>query len=170
MRRLSAPPADSLLGFPFVGMLFTGFILTSAGPKVLEYNVRFGDPETEALMLLLSPSVDLAEVMLACAERRLDSVNLDIEPGFAVSVVLASRGYPGKYDKGIEITVGEVPGVVVFHAGTKSHEGKVVTDGGRVLVVCAKGDTIEDALALAYKGVDAVNFDGKTFRRDIAHR
>lgn len=121
-------------------------------------------------MLLLSPSVDLAEVMLACAERRLDSVNLDIEPGFAVSVVLASRGYPGKYDKGIEITVGDVPGVVVFHAGTKAQDGKVVTDGGRVLVVCAKGDTLEDALALTYKGVDAVNFDGKTFRRDIAHR
>jgi phosphoribosylamine--glycine ligase/phosphoribosylformylglycinamidine cyclo-ligase len=160
----------SFLGFPFVGLLFTGFILTTAGPKVLEYNVRFGDPETEALMLLLASSVDLAEVMFACVERRLDAVNLDLEPGFAVSVVLASKGYPGKYDKGVEITVGEVPGVLVFHAGTKKQGDKVVTDGGRVLVVCAKGDTLKEAVDLAYKGVDAVNFEGKTFRRDIAHR
>ncbi|KAJ9127277.1 Bifunctional purine biosynthetic protein ADE5,7 [Naganishia onofrii] len=160
-----------LTGFPFVGLLFTGFIITPTGPKVLEYNVRFGDPETEALMLLLSPKLDLAGLMMACVERRLDSFKLEVEEGFAVSVVLASKGYPGKYEKGVEITVGQVPeGVVVFHAGTKKVGGKVVTDGGRVIVVCAKAGTVEQAVELAYKGVDCVQFEGKTFRRDIAHR
>ncbi len=96
-------------GHAFVGLLFTGFILTADGPKVLEYNVRFGDPETEALMLLLSDKVDLAEVMLACVERRLDSVELSYKEGYAISVILASKGYPGNYPKGVEITFGQMP-------------------------------------------------------------
>jgi phosphoribosylamine--glycine ligase/phosphoribosylformylglycinamidine cyclo-ligase len=86
-------------------MLFTGFMLTPQGPKVLEYNVRFGDPETQALMLLLDEETDLAEVMLACVERRLDSVNLGYRDGYAVSVVLASEGYPGKYPKGVPMEI-----------------------------------------------------------------
>lgn len=166
-------------GYPFVGLLFTGFILTEDGPKVLEYNVRFGDPETEAVMLLLDEEkTDLAEVMLACCERRLDSVELALKPGFAISVILASKGYPGSYPKGVAMSIptsSELPaGVHVFHAGTKAVDGsggkKVVTDGGRVLAVCAAGKTLEEAVALAYKGVDAIDFDGKTYRRDIAHR
>jgi len=180
-------------------MLFTGFVLTSTGPKVLEYNVRFGDPETEALVLLIQ--ADLAEIMLACTERRLDAVKLDVKEGkHAVSVVLASEGYPGSYPKGRKIEFGNVPegefggcpawmlclmtkmcyawslrfdptGVHVFHAGTKKlDDGSIVTDGGRVLAVCAAGDTLASAVELAYRGVDAIEFEGKTVRRDIAHR
>ncbi|KAJ6503291.1 aminoimidazole ribonucleotide synthetase [Mycena vitilis] len=159
-------------GFPFVGLLFTGFMLTSNGPKVLEYNVRFGDPETEALMLLLHEDVDLAAVLLACAEHRLDSVQISIRPGYAVSVVLASQGYPGSYSKGKVIEVKDVPSnVVVFHAGTTtSPNGEILTAGGRVIVVTAHAPTLQEALDSVYAGVDQVSFEGKTFRRDIAHR
>ncbi|PPQ71122.1 hypothetical protein CVT24_009858 [Panaeolus cyanescens] len=158
-------------GYPFLGVLFTGFMLTPSGPKVLEYNVRFGDPETEALMLLLSKDVDLASVFLACAEHRLDSVSIGFQEGVAVTVILASKGYPGSYDKGKKITIGSLPpNVVVFHAGTKESNGDVVTAGGRVLAVTAHAATLEDALKSAYAGVDNVDFEGKTFRRDIAHR
>ena len=112
MRGSSARETDWLPprtpGYPFLGMLFTGFVLTSTGPKVLEYNVRFGDPETEALVLLAQ--ADLAEIMLACTERRLDSVKLDVVEGrHAVSVILASEGYPGSYPKGRKIEFGDVP-------------------------------------------------------------
>ncbi|CUA67540.1 phosphoribosylamine--glycine ligase / phosphoribosylformylglycinamidine cyclo-ligase [Rhizoctonia solani] len=177
-------------GFPFVGMLFTGFMLTPSGPKVLEYNVRFGDPETEALMLLLSDDTDLAEVLLACVEHRLDAVKISTRPGVAVSVILASQGYPGSYPKGKVITTESIPestytvtyvnyseltlflliDTVIFHAGTSVKDSQVVTSGGRVIAVAAYGETLRDALERAYKGVDAVNFEGKTFRRDIAHR
>ncbi|KIP12546.1 hypothetical protein PHLGIDRAFT_81797 [Phlebiopsis gigantea 11061_1 CR5-6] len=158
-------------GYPFLGMLFTGFMLTPSGPKVLEYNVRFGDPETEALMLLLSEDSDLAAICLACAERRLDAVNISTRPGFAVSVVLASQGYPGSYDRGKKITVGQLPqNVVAFHAGTTETGGDVVTSGGRVIVVSAYATTLEGALNAAYTGVDHVDFEGKVYRRDIAHR
>ncbi|KAH9044373.1 aminoimidazole ribonucleotide synthetase [Lactarius pseudohatsudake] len=158
-------------GYPFVGLLFTGFILTDSGPKVLEYNVRFGDPETEALMLLLSEDTDLAAVVLACVEHRLDSVALTFRPGFAVSVVLASSGYPGSYEKGKTITVGELPPhVVVFHAGTIKVGDSVQTSGGRVIAVSAYAPSLQEALDRAYEGVAQVNFDGKVFRRDIAHR
>ncbi|ORX37115.1 putative Phosphoribosylformylglycinamidine cyclo-ligase [Kockovaella imperatae] len=158
-------------GHPFVGMLFTGFILTSDGPKVLEYNVRFGDPETQALMLLLSDETDLAEVMLACVERRLDSVKLAYRDGHAVSVVLASQGYPGKYPKGIPMSIPPMPeGVQVFHAGTAIKGDTGVTDGGRVLAVCAFAPSLRQAVDMAYSGVELVEFEGKTFRRDIAYR
>ncbi|KAH8992503.1 aminoimidazole ribonucleotide synthetase [Lactarius akahatsu] len=147
-------------GYPFVGLLFTGFILTDSGPKVLEYNVRFGDPETEALMLLLSEDTDLAAVVLACVEHRLDSVALTFRPGFAVSVVLASSGYPGSYEKGKTITVGELPPL----------GDSVQTSGGRVIAVSAYAPSLQEARDRAYEGVAQVNFDGKVFRRDIAHR
>ncbi|PWN19496.1 putative bifunctional purine ade1 [Microstroma glucosiphilum] len=161
-------------GFPFVGLLFIGLMITPQGPKVLEYNVRFGDPETEAVLELLDPAgASLADIMVACAERRLDSVDVKYKKGHsAVSIVLASGGYPGSYPKGKKITVGSVPeGVKVFHAGTSlSSSNELVTAGGRVIAVSAAGPTLFGALELAYKGVDAVDFEGKTFRRDIAHR
>ncbi|KAK8858880.1 phosphoribosylamine-glycine ligase [Kwoniella newhampshirensis] len=159
-------------GYPFVGMLFTGFMITPEGPKVLEYNVRFGDPETQALMLLLDDETDLAEVMLACVERRLDSVKLGYKEGYAVSVVLASEGYPGSYPKGVAMTINpEMPsGVQVFHAGTAIKDDTGVTDGGRVLAVCASASSLRGAVDLAYQGVDQVDFSGKTYRRDIAYR
>lgn len=154
-------------------MLFTGFMLTPDGPKVLEYNVRFGDPETQALMLLLDDATDLAEVMLACVERRLDSVKLGYREGYAVSVVLASEGYPGSYPKGIPMTIPPSlidDGIYVFHAGTAIKDNTGVTDGGRVLAVCAASSTLRKAVDLAYKGVGQIEFQGKTFRRDIAYR
>lgn len=159
-------------GFPFVGLLFIGLMITPSGPKVLEYNVRFGDPETEAVLELLD-GTSLAELMVACAESRLDSVDVKFKKGHsAVSIVLASGGYPGSYAKGKKITVGSVPqGVKVFHAGTSlSSSGELVTAGGRVIAVSAAAPTLQEALDAAYKGVDAVEFEGKTFRRDIAHR
>ncbi|TDL28228.1 aminoimidazole ribonucleotide synthetase [Rickenella mellea] len=158
-------------GFPFVGLLFTGFMLTESGPKVLEYNVRFGDPETEALMLLLDDDTDLAAVILACVEHRLDAVELKIRPGYAVSVVLASQGYPGAYSKGKLIEIGKVPSnVTVFHAGTTASDGGLLTSGGRVLVVSSYAPTLREALDSAYSAIKNVTFEGTVFRTDIAHR
>lgn len=173
IKKVLKPTIDGMRreGYPFVGLLFTGLILTSSGPKVLEYNVRFGDPETEALMLLLSEDTDLVSILMACAERHLDSVKVDIRAGFAVSVVLASEGYPSNYVKGRQIEFGPIPSnVVVFHAGTAISESGAVTAGGRVLAVTAHAATIQEALHLAYSAVDAITFKGKIFRRDIARR
>ncbi|TFK36905.1 aminoimidazole ribonucleotide synthetase [Crucibulum laeve] len=173
MRESLRPTIDGMRkeGFPFVGMLFTGFMLTSSGPKVLEYNVRFGDPETEALMLLLDKSVDFASVLLACAEHRLDSIQITTRPGSSVTIVLASAGYPGSYEKGKRIEIGGVPSnVVVFHAGTKQSGQDVVTSGGRVLAVTAYAPTLKEALDAAYAGINKISFEGKTYRRDIAYR
>ncbi|KAG0704389.1 phosphoribosylglycinamide synthetase [Suillus ampliporus] len=158
-------------GFPFVGLLFTGFMLTADGPKVLEYNVRFGDPETEALMMLLRDDVDLAAVLLACAERHLDSVQINTRPGFSVSVILVSGGYPGSYTKGKSIQLGDIPSdVVVFHCGTSMNGNDLVTSGGRVMAVTCSAQTLEQALAQVYAAVDKITFEGKFYRRDIAHR
>ncbi|KAF8640650.1 hypothetical protein AX17_000307 [Amanita inopinata Kibby_2008] len=158
-------------GFPFVGLLFVGIMLTSSGPKVLEYNVRFGDPETEALMVLLDESVDLTAVLMACAEHHLDSVSVKLRPGYSVSVVLASKGYPGSYAKEKRINLNAMPpGVVIFHAGTKKTAEGVLTCGGRVLAVTAYAATLEQAVNAAYAGVESVSFEGLIFRRDIAHR
>lgn len=173
MKECLQPTIDGMRkeGFPFLGMLFTGFMLTPSGPKVLEYNVRFGDPETESLMLLLDRDVDLAAVLLACVEHRLDSISLKIQDGFAVTVVLASKGYPGSYEKGKKISFGKVPAnVVIFHAGTKQSKEDIITAGGRVLAVSAYAPTLNEALESVYAGVEEVTFEGKTFRRDIAHR
>ncbi|KAL4069778.1 phosphoribosylglycinamide synthetase [Scleroderma yunnanense] len=184
MKETLRPTIDGMRkeGFPFVGLLFTGFMLTDNGPKVLEYNVRFGDPETEALILLLDDDVDLAAVLLttvlttyrasqACTERRLDSVQISIRRGFSVSVVVVSGGYPGPYPKGKHIEITDIPsGVVVFHCGTALKDGKLVTSGGRVIAVTAAGSTLEEALSLAYAAVDKISFEGKVYRRDIAYR
>ncbi|WFD25503.1 hypothetical protein MNAN1_000463 [Malassezia nana] len=159
-------------GLPFVGMLFVGLMLTPRGPKVLEYNVRFGDPETEAVLELLAHPSTLADVMMACVERRLDCVDLAIRDGYAVSVVIASGGYPGSYATGVPIRIETLPsGVSVYHAGTKrADDGTLLTAGGRVIAVSATGPTLEAALELAYAGVKCVQFEGQVYRRDIAHR
>ncbi|GAA6010042.1 hypothetical protein JCM11491_005842 [Sporobolomyces phaffii] len=174
MRTIVQPTIDGMRkdGMPFVGMLFVGVMLTPTGPKVLEYNVRFGDPETQSLMALLSDDTDLAELMLACVERRLDCVKFEMKKEAAVTVVLAAKGYPAKYPKGDVITFDPLPeNVFVFHAGTTSNpEGQILTNGGRVLAVTATAPTLKEAQALAYKGVDCVHFEGKTFRKDIAYR
>lgn len=159
-------------GMPLVGMLFVGLMLTSKGPKVLEFNVRFGDPETEAVLELLAHPSTLADVMVACAERRLDCVDLSIKAGYAVSVVLASGGYPGKYATGVPIEIPTLPEhVSVYHAGTtRAADGTLLTAGGRVLAVSAVGETLDEALQRVYAGVSSIRFDGMVYRRDIAHR
>ncbi|KAF9997564.1 Bifunctional purine biosynthetic protein ade1, partial [Entomortierella chlamydospora] len=174
-RTILQPTIDGMRrdGFPFVGILFTGIMLTSSGPKVLEYNVRFGDPETEVVLPLLSDDTDLAEVMVACTEGRLDSVRVGIKPGFAATVVVASGGYPGSYPTGKDITIQQSTSedVIVFHAGTTIKEdGKLYTSGGRVLAATGVAKDLRAAVDKAYEGVKSIAFEGMFFRRDIAHR
>jgi phosphoribosylamine--glycine ligase len=157
-------------GIPFRGCLFTGVMLTADGPKVLEFNCRFGDPETEVLMPRMG--FDVAEALLACSEGRLTHHSRDETDDAAVTVVLASGGYPGPYETGFEIrgleAAAEVEGVTVFHAGTEERDGRVVTAGGRVLAVTALGPTLRDARARAYQACGRITFEGMRYRHDIA--
>ncbi len=158
-------------GMPYVGVLYAGLMLTDQGPKVLEYNCRFGDPETQALMPLLAS--DLAEVMLACIEGRLAEVELAWRDGAAATVVMAARGYPGEIETGVPITgidQAEATGCQVFHAGTKQKDDRLVTNGGRVLAVTGVGASLSQAVRKAYAGVDAVHFNGAQFRKDIGRK
>lgn len=164
-------------GFPFRGVLFTGLMITSNGPKVLEYNVRFGDPETQTVLPLLSADTDLAEVMMACTahESRLDCVKIRIEPKYSATVVIAAGGYPEAYAKGTPMTVhsSASPDITVFHAGTKlTAEGQLQTSGGRVIAVNATAaESLEAAVKKAYEeGIKLIEFQGMYFRKDIAHR
>ena len=158
--------ADAL---PFSGMLFPGLMMTPKGPKVLEFNCRFGDPETQSLMRRLRS--DLLDLIEATIEGTVASVIPEWDTRTAVCIVLASGGYPGPIEKGKEINgieeASKDPDVVVFHAGTVSKEGKVVTNGGRVLGVTALGATLEEARAKAYAAADRISFEGKQLRRDI---
>ncbi|KZF21330.1 phosphoribosylamine--glycine ligase [Xylona heveae TC161] len=157
--------------FPFCGVLFTGLMMTKNGPKVLEYNTRFGDPETQTLLPLISADTDLAEVMVACTERWLDAVELKVEPKFAATVVVSAGGYPGSYAKGTEMTLDERPeGIEIFHAGTTIKDGKLRTSGGRVIAASATAETLEEAVKRAYDGVATIHFDKMFYRKDIAHR
>lgn len=149
--------------------------MTPSGPKVLEFNVRGGDPEIETLLPLLSPDTDLALVMLACAEHWLDGVSLKVQPKFSTTVIAVAPGYPEKYPKGSEITIkpnetAADDSIFIFHAGTALVDNRLVTAGGRVLAVTATADTLEDAVKAAYKGLERVSFDGMHYRKDIAHR
>ncbi len=154
----------------YEGVLYVGLIFTAAGPKVIEFNCRFGDPECQPLMMRFKS--DLVEAMVATAEHKLGDVTLEWDPRPSVCVVMASGGYPGSYEKGHEITgieAAEALGdVKVFHAGTKMADGKLVTSGGRVLGVTALGDTIADAQKLAYQAVDKITWQDCFCRRDIA--
>ena len=156
----------------FVGALYAGLVLTSDGPRVLEFNARFGDPETQALIPRLQS--DFGEVALATARRELKGVNVDWTQEPCVTVVLASKGYPGSYEKGLEIsgleTAGNMDGVDVFHAGTAQDGDRVVTAGGRVLAVSALGPSFSEARSRAYRAADAIDFEGKHVRTDIAAR
>lgn len=158
---------------PFRGVLYAGLMLTNQGPKVLEYNVRFGDPECQPILMRLKS--DLVELLLAAVEERLDQIEppeWDLRP--SVCVVMASEGYPGKYAKGRPIRgldeAAKLPDVQVFHAGTVLKDGQPVTDGGRVLGVTALGETIPQAKLQAYTAVKAIRWDGAWCRKDISDK
>ncbi len=159
-------------GIDYRGCLYGGFMLTPAGPKVLEFNARFGDPETQVILPRLQN--DLVDVMLACAEQRLDEVELSWCDDWAVSVVLTSAGYPGSYEKGKVITGIEdaeaLENVTVYHAGTRAEGDQILTNGGRVIDVTALGTTFEEARDRAYEACEKISFEGKTLRHDIGLR
>jgi phosphoribosylamine--glycine ligase len=157
---------------PFVGVLYCGLMMTARGPMVLEFNARFGDPETQAILCRLE--TDLLGVLEACVEGRLSATELKWKPGASACVIAASAGYPGSYVKGKEIRgleeAARLPGVQVFHSGTAMVDGHYVTDGGRVLGVTAMAETLEESLALAYEGLGRIQFDGMYYRKDIGSR
>ncbi|OAQ95845.1 hypothetical protein LLEC1_00265 [Akanthomyces lecanii] len=158
---------------PFRGVLFTGLMITNAGPKVLEYNVRFGDPETQTVLPLLSNETDLAEIMLACTGGYLDNCHITIQDKFSATVVLAAGGYPGSYAKGTPMTVAEPPaGSTIFHAGTRLDGQQLQTSGGRVIAINSISDSLRSAVDASYAALAAnvIQFDGMFFRKDIAHR
>ncbi|ADL08246.1 phosphoribosylamine--glycine ligase [Thermosediminibacter oceani] len=160
--------AMRLEGIPFKGVLYAGLMLTSKGPKVLEFNCRFGDPETQVVVPRLK--TDLVDVIEAVIEGRLSECNINWTGEKAVCVVLASAGYPGDYEKGKEIAGiedAEGEGAMVFHAGTALKDGKIITAGGRVLGVTALGRTEEEAREIAYRAVSRIRFDGMHYRKDI---
>jgi len=156
----------------YEGVLYAGLMFTPGGPKVIEFNCRFGDPECQPLMMRLTS--DLVEVMAAVAKHKLDDITLEWDPRPAVCVVMSSGGYPGPYDKGFEITgideADAMDDVKVFHAGTTMSGDKLVTNGGRVLGVTALGETIADAQARAYEAVAKIHWDGAYYRKDIASK
>lgn len=170
-KHIYQPTMDAMAaeGRPFTGILFTGLMLTEDGPKVLEYNARFGDPEAQVVLPRMKN--DMIEVMEACIDGRLADVELEFEDNAAVCVVLASDGYPEKYEKGFEIKGLDAfkgkDGYYVFHAGTKFDGDKIVTNGGRVLGVVAKGDDLKAARANAYEATEWIDFANKYKRNDI---
>lgn len=168
-QRIILPTINGLLkeGITYRGFIFLGLINVAGEPMVIEYNVRMGDPETEAVMLRIDS--DLVELMKAAAEGNLGDLPLDESPKTAVTVMMVSGGYPGSYPKGKTITgTDSVTDSILFHAGTAiDPQGQLVTSGGRVIAASSLGDSIPDALARSYASIDKVNFDGKYFRRDI---
>ncbi len=159
-------------GRPYRGVIYAGLMLTVDGPKVLEFNARFGDPETQVLMPMLRS--DLVEIIEAVIDGRLHDEQVQWHDGAAACVILASGGYPGSYTKGQAIRgleqASSLDGVTVFHAGTARRDEVIVTAGGRVLGVTGRGSSLDESLAVSYQAVDAIDFCGKQFRRDIGHR
>ena len=159
-------------GRPYKGVIYIGLMITSAGPMVLEFNVRFGDPEAQVILTRMKS--DIVPIMLATISGGLDNVDLEWFPQASVCVVMAAGGYPGQYDNGKEIkgldSLKNQEGISVFHAGTKSENGKIVTNGGRVLNVAACGEDIKEAQKKVYEAVSKISFDGAHYRRDIADK
>lgn len=156
-------------GRTFKGCLYFGLMLTQDGPKVIEYNSRFGDPETQVVLPRLK--TDLVDIITAVSQQKLSDIDVTWSDEACACVVMASGGYPGSYPKGLEISGlhgdGQIEGAVVFHAGTKKDGDTFLTNGGRVLGVTAMGKTVEDALSKAYAGVEKIHFDGVMYRKDI---
>ncbi len=157
---------------PFAGVLYCGLMMTARGPQVLEFNARFGDPETQAILVRLES--DLVDALEACVDGRLANAPLSWASGASACVVASSGGYPGSYKNGFPIkglaAAAQVPGVQVFHAGTAQVGGQIVTAGGRVLGVTAAADSLDEALARAYQAMAEISFEGMYYRRDIGHR
>jgi phosphoribosylamine--glycine ligase len=174
-RTILQPAVDAVraTGIPYRGILYGGVMLTQEGPKCIEFNCRFGDPECQVALALLES--DLLEIFIACMEGRLSEVELNFASRAAMTVVMASGGYPGSFEKGKPLSgldaAARLDAVQVFHAGTAlSDSGEVVTSGGRVLSVTATGETLQEARDRAYAAVDRIHFDGATIRRDIGWR
>lgn len=146
-------------------------MMTKNGPKVLEYNVRGGDPETQTLLPLLSDDTDLAEIMVACTEHWLDGVSINVKPNFSTTVIAVAGGYPGSYAKGKAITLDPVPeDTLIFHAGTTLVGSELQTSGGRVIAATATASSLEEAVRKSYVGVSTIHFEDMFYRKDIAHR
>jgi phosphoribosylamine---glycine ligase len=174
LRRIAEPTVRGMAeeGTPFVGVLYCGLMMTPRGPEVLEFNARFGDPETQAILLRLES--DLVDVLEACIQGRLAQVDLRWRPGASSCVVVSSAGYPGSYKTGFPIAglgqAAQIAGVQVFHSGTARLGSQLVTSGGRVLSAAAVGDSLHEALAHAYQALAEIQFEGAYFRRDIGFR
>jgi phosphoribosylamine--glycine ligase len=172
--KIIQPVIDSLRneGYPFIGCLYAGLMIKNDSSRVVEFNVRFGDPETQAVLPLFNG--DFLNLLHSAAIGKLDdSEVINTVNGAACCVVLASQGYPGKFDKGFVISGLDYPktdDLLVYQAGTKQLDDQIITDGGRVLGICGKGATLGDAIKTAYQGVDLVDFENKFYRKDIAHK
>jgi len=157
---------------PFAGVLYIGLMMTARGPQVLEFNARFGDPETQALLVRLDS--DLVDALEACIDGRLDGAQFRWTPGASACVVASSAGYPGSYKTGFPIAglddAAQVEGVEIFHSGSSQKDGQILTAGGRVLGVTAAASSLEEALGRAYEAMAKIHFDGIYYRRDIGHR
>jgi phosphoribosylamine---glycine ligase len=164
--------AMKALGAPYKGVLFAGLMITESGPQLIEYNVRFGDPECQVLMLRLMS--DLVPALMAARDGQLKNFDLRWYPDAALTVVMAAKGYPGNYTKGSVIEglddAAQVEGVEIFHAGTKADGARILANGGRVLNVCARGKTVREAQSRAYAAIDKINWPGGFCRRDIGWR
>ncbi len=170
MERIFLPTIGAMNaeGRPFKGCLYFGLMITKDGPKVIEYNCRFGDPETQVVLPLLES--DLLEIMLAVTEERLAGTEVRFSDKHAACVIMASEGYPGSYEKGFEITVPDELREKVFFAGAALKDGKTVTSGGRVLGVTEKADSLEEAIEKAYSDVERIHFKNAFYRKDIGQR
>jgi phosphoribosylamine--glycine ligase len=174
LRHIAEPTVKGMAaeGTPFAGVLYVGLMMTARGPQVLEFNARFGDPETQALLVRLDS--DLMDALEACVDGRLAETELRWTRGASACVVASSAGYPGSYKTGLPISglgaAGQVPGVQIFHSGTTQVGGQLLTAGGRVLGVTASGDSLKEALGRAYQAMAEIHFDGIYYRRDIGHR
>ena len=157
---------------PFVGVVYCGLMMTARGPLVLEYNARFGDPETQAILVRLES--DLVDALEACIDGRLSETEMRWNSGAAACVVASSSGYPGSYKTGLPVSglsnAAKTPGVEIFHSGTARVGNQLVTSGGRVLGVTASGDSLNEALARAYEALAQIHFEGMYYRHDIGHR
>jgi phosphoribosylamine--glycine ligase len=157
---------------PFAGVLYIGLMMTARGPQVLEFNARFGDPETQAILMRLES--DLVDALEACIDGRLDGAQFRWTPGASACVVASSAGYPGSYKTGFPIAglddAAQVEGVEIFHSGSSQKDGQILTAGGRVLGVTAAASSLEEALGRAYEAMAKIHFDGIYYRRDIGHR